>query len=1033
MLRRQHAEAIVGLRAALRLAPRDPQLWYQLGAVLREAGHPVPAVAAFAEARNWTTVMQTNNRALANSSNASTPPALALPLAAIYLAMADAYEDSGDVAAAVDYLDKCVASEMADAAANGDGNDDDESNESKQAGGAVSRYTSDPSVLRRLGLGLLLMRNFKAAARHLRALLVLLGILRFEGGYSPRGLREAAAMPGGMAGEEAMELLHALGLCECEEQRYAAAADALRAALTVDPTHLASSLELGRCYRLSGEPERGLAPLQSLLKQVAPRVGIASGSSSAGGPGNYDAAAGLNEALHGEVATAAASQANYNGGSAARGAGVVTGPSAVPYAALYPRPLPEFNQVASRAGAAEKGGASAAAAAKLSFASMFRVAFTSKKKEESTEKRAPRKNKKFEPADFARSLLSQQQKQKFQQQHGQQQPLQTPVLAPLELSAVAAPALPSDASPELVLVFHLAGEALVEFALCQVALAALEKGPSAEASRVDPAAAEQASQGAKQRRRTQRLAALDALRRATQLVPLDRRAAVLLPLGDLLLDLNLYAEAEGCFGDAVVLCAAAAEPPARRAKVAARQQAKAMVKAQRAQQQLVVAQAKEAKDAKTNPLVFFKTNMDRALVALEAAADKLPGAAELKAETKDWSVTQAIQGHPQALLGNSAANKIGKVEDALNLGNDDDDDVDYRSDEDELLNLNDDSVDGGGRDPDAGSLARLAANAGAAAAALALPRAYCGLADALSAQGLHAAAATCFYACIGLRHVSKASAIQVHRRLAKLLLDTPAAAFGGLTLSAKSGGGIGIGRGLGASQKDKSAGIGLDPEEAASRTMSKAVQLAPRDVRLKLELGGVQLRIARFADARRTFRSALSLLQPPRTDATDSTAAKDALATEDFSAEDAMYLEDTDLMAQSADTNAATSGTGAAVASMDSSSSSSSSSSVAEVRGELTGQCLLGLGRAMDGLGYTKDAEALFLRAVALTRKNNDRALAGASLGLARLRQVHRYLNSFLSLCLDEDVYYSESCPFLLPPSHFFIFFSLFLTLSLPY
>jgi hypothetical protein len=984
LLRRQHAEAVVGLRAALRLAPRDPQLWYQLGAVLREAGHPVPAVAAFAEARNWTVVMETNHRSLSNNDT-STPPSLALPLAAIYLAMADAYEDSGDVAAAVDCLEKCVASEMADAAANGDGNDD-EGDESKASGSvAVSRYTSDPSVLRRLGLGLLLMRNFKAAAQHLRALLVLLGILRFEGGYSPRGLREAAAMPGGMAGEEAVELLHALGLCECEEQRYAAGADALRAALTVDPSHLASGLELGRCYRLSGEPERGLAPLQAVLKQVAPRVGIASGSSSAGGPGTYDAAAGLNEALHGEAATAAAAaaQASNSNGSAARGASVVAGPSAVPYVALYPRPLPEFNQVASRAGAAEKGGASAAAAAKLSFASMFRVAFSSKKKEEAVEKRAPRKNKKFEPADFARSLLSQQLKQKQREQAQQQLQLQAPALAPLELSAVAAPALPSDASPELVLVFHLAGEALVEFALCQVALAALEKGPSSEASREDPTAAEQASQGAKQRRRTQRLAALDALRRATQLVPLDRRAAVLLPLGDLLLDLNLFAEAEGCFGDAVVLCAAAAEPPARRAKVAARQEAKAKAKAQRAQQQLVVAQAKETKDAKTNPLVFLKTNMDRALVALEAAADKLPGAAELKAETKDWSVTQAIQGQApkQALLGNNAANE--KVEEATNV-DDDDDEVDYRSDEDELLNLNHNAVDGGGRDPDAGSLARLAANAGAAAAALALPRAYCGLADALSAQGLHAAAATCFYACIGLRHVSKASAIQVHRRLAKLLLDTPAAAFGGLTLSAKSGGGIGIGRGLGrSSQKGTSSsmGVGLDPEEAASRTMGKAVQLAPRDVRLKLELGAVQLRIARFGDARRTFRSALGLLQPPRTDATDSTAANDALATEDFSTEDAMYLEDQDLMAQSADNNVGTSGGSSAAAVKE-------SSSVAEVRGELTGQCLLGLGRAMDGLGYTKDAEALFLRAVALTRKNNERALAGASLGLARLRQV---------------------------------------------
>jgi len=200
----------------------------------------------------------------------------------------------------------------------------------------------------------------------------------------------------------------------------------------------------------------------------------------------------------------------------------------------------------------------------------------------------------------------------------------------------------------------------------------------------------------------------------------------------------------------------------------------------------------------------------------------------------------------------------------------------------------------------------------------------------------------------------------------------------------------------------------MDPEDAAARTMAEAAVKAPRDVRLRLELGAVQLRIARFDSALRSYQVALQLLGDP----TGITASQDAappLATSpllgialtsqsDAAGESAASL----IAAAAAEVNALsdeelangtaeTAGSTAAARVSGTRSSgelrSGVSSAGGQVRSELQGQALLGLGRALDGLGRGREAETHFLQAALLTRGRGDRAMAGASLGLARLRQ----------------------------------------------
>jgi hypothetical protein len=118
--------------------------------------------------------------------------------------------------------------------------------------------------------------------------------------------------------------------------------------------------------------------------------------------------------------------------------------------------------------------------------------------------------------------------------------------------------------------------------------------------------------------------------------------------------------------------------------------------------------------------------------------------------------------------------------------------------------------------------------------------------------------ATGLYTCIGLTVLKPSASVGVHRRLARLLLDTPAAAFGGASLGRDGW---------------------LDPQEAAVRTMGRAMQLEPSNVRLRLELGAVQLRAARFADARRSFASALKVTTPPPLPTTFTTLTSSNLTT----------------------------------------------------------------------------------------------------------------------------------------------------------
>jgi tetratricopeptide (TPR) repeat protein len=527
-----------------------------------------------------------------------------------------------------------------------------------------------------------------------------------------------------------------------------------------------------------------------------------------------------------------------------------------------------------------------------------------------------------------------------------------------DLAAVSAPALPPGSTEELALVYHMAGEALVEFGLCNTALAASisDKAESKNKKATTHVEADKKASELKDnrlQRRRLRLAALDAFRHSVSLVPLDRRASALMPLGDLLLDLALLPEAEAAFGDAVVLCAAAAEPPAVRAKQAAKAAAKAAKAA---------AKAKEKAKQRNN-------NGGHSGGSAAVGADD-----PMKMFTSGVQNLQLTWG---SALGGSDSNSLEQKTEDEDDDDDDADDEEEENEEDDENNEDDlktditaefDNVE---KNAQKGSVASVSANAGAAAAAAALPRAYCGLADALAARGLHAAAATCFYACIGLKQVTPQAAIGVHRRLARLLLDTPASAFGGARLGGGSGSG-GKGKGKGRLIHDEPL---LDPEEAAARTMKRAASLVPRDVRLQLEYGAVLLRTARFADARRTFRTSLRLLKysgsvdPEATSPSEDNAASAAGATAaDVLAEKAVVpLADHELGHTSED-------------GIDEDDASS-------VRSELQGQALLGLGRAVDGLGFVGEAERLFFKAAALTRRNNDRALAGASLGLARLRQ----------------------------------------------
>lgn len=51
---------------------------------------------------------------------------------------------------------------------------------------------------------------------------------------------------------------------ESESGNLASAAEALRSALAVDPSHMPSALELGRAYRLKGDLERAALTLQQV-------------------------------------------------------------------------------------------------------------------------------------------------------------------------------------------------------------------------------------------------------------------------------------------------------------------------------------------------------------------------------------------------------------------------------------------------------------------------------------------------------------------------------------------------------------------------------------------------------------------------------------------------------------------------------------------------------------------------------------------------------------------------------------------------
>lgn len=667
------AEAVVALRAAIRISPRDAQLWYQLGAVLRESGHSQPALVAFNESRNWTLVLEAairgarteQERKIAASSLHS------LNMGNVLLAIADTYEDLNDIAGAVEALEQVVVADQNDPLVGTSfatsGEEGWEGQEEENEG----VNSTSPAVLRRLGLGLLMMRKFSAAAVHLRAALVALHILRFEGDKAvPRGLREPGAPMPGVAGDDAVQLLHALGLCESEAGNYTAAAEALRSALSVDPRNVAVSLEIGRVYRLSGEPHRGIAPLQSVLKVNAPKFGIARGSTSAGSP------------------LPRVKSLNRNNEEDDQELDPSVGLPADAYRSKYPLPLPGAE---GKKKTSARKAAIAAAPQVESITSLVRFAFGTSEvqaqefhKPMSTEGESQKtKKRRFDPRSFARNLVT-------------------------EVSE-------DNVNVDDLLAKHLTGESLVEFGLSLLAVANT-KGAGVKFKSVIGDGQDEVRVNSERAMRSAeakglRMTALDALRRAVPLLPLDRRAEALLPLGELCFLLGYFSESEACFSDAVVLCAASSETKVARLKREARTSARA--KARQARKALKkakqVSHRKRLEEEKQNDsLQMFSDSISNALVLTP-------------------SVTSAV------------VVKAPVVEQF----SDEETESESESEEEEEEESSDRSM----------SVTQIADGAAAHIASLALPRAYIGLADALAAQGLHAAAATSLYACIGLRRL----------------------------------------------------------------------------------------------------------------------------------------------------------------------------------------------------------------------------------------------------------------------------------------